>query len=211
MKKVVLLGDSIRLWGYGTKVPEMLGDEYTVYQPEDNCRFVKYTLRGMFDWQDGLKDADVIHWNNGLWDATELFGDGTFTTEEEYINDCLRIARILKKITPNIIFATTTPVWEPGFTRPTRWLRRNSVIAQYNEVAVKVVQRYGFLVNDLYALLKDVPGSYYSDASTHLYTEEATRMITNQVLSTICQCVDVEVTPLDYSRHFGTDSNDVGM
>ena len=48
MKKVVLLGDSIRLWGYGTKVPEMLGEDYEVWQPEDNCRFVKYTLRGLF-------------------------------------------------------------------------------------------------------------------------------------------------------------------
>ena len=28
MKKIVLLGDSIRLIGYGTKVPEMLGENY---------------------------------------------------------------------------------------------------------------------------------------------------------------------------------------
>ena len=41
MKKVVLLGDSIRLWGYGTKVPDMLKGEYEVCQPEDNCRFTK--------------------------------------------------------------------------------------------------------------------------------------------------------------------------
>ena len=49
MKKVTLLGDSIRQIGYGTKVPELLGDEYQVFQPEDNCRFVKYTLRMLFD------------------------------------------------------------------------------------------------------------------------------------------------------------------
>ena len=59
MKKIVLLGDSIRLWGYGTKVPQLLGDEYEVCQPEDNCRFAKYTLRGIFDWNDIIKDADV--------------------------------------------------------------------------------------------------------------------------------------------------------
>ena len=49
MKKVALLGDSIRLIGYGTKVPELLGKEYEVFQPAENCRFVKYTLRGVFD------------------------------------------------------------------------------------------------------------------------------------------------------------------
>ena len=54
MKKVVLLGDSIRLIGYGTKVPEMLGDDYQVWQSEDNCRFAKYTLRCLFDWRDDI-------------------------------------------------------------------------------------------------------------------------------------------------------------
>ena len=75
MIKVALLGDSIRLWGYGTKVPEMLGEEYEVFQPEDNCRFVKYTLRMIFDLHEQIKDADVIHFNCGHWDVTDLFGD----------------------------------------------------------------------------------------------------------------------------------------
>ena len=41
MKKVVLLGDSIREIGYGTKVPELLKDEFTVWQPEENWRLKK--------------------------------------------------------------------------------------------------------------------------------------------------------------------------
>lgn len=45
MKKVVLLGDSIRPVGYGPRVPELLGSDYEVYQPDENCRFVKYTPR----------------------------------------------------------------------------------------------------------------------------------------------------------------------
>ena len=63
MKKVVLLGDSIRLIGYGKRVVELLGDQCTVWQPEDNCRFAKYTLRMLFDEQQNIKNADVIHWN----------------------------------------------------------------------------------------------------------------------------------------------------
>ena len=77
MKKVALLGDSIRLLGYGTKVPELLGEEYEVFQPEDNCRFVKYTLRMLFELREQIQDSDIIHWNNGLWDtSTGLFDDG---------------------------------------------------------------------------------------------------------------------------------------
>ena len=37
--KVTLLGDSIRLIGYGKEVEKLLGDEFEVFQPEDNCRF----------------------------------------------------------------------------------------------------------------------------------------------------------------------------
>ena len=113
MKKVWLLGDSIRMIGYGTKVPEMLGEDYDVHQSEDNGRFAKYTLRFLFDFREDMKNTDIIHWNNGLWDtSTGLFDDGgqPFTNENEYVENMLRIARELLKITPNVIFATTTPV-----------------------------------------------------------------------------------------------------
>lgn len=55
MKKVILLGDSIRLIGYGTKLPEILGADYDVWQPEENCRFSNYTLRMVFEHQNFLK------------------------------------------------------------------------------------------------------------------------------------------------------------
>lgn len=45
--KIVLLGDSIRL-AYAPRVIELLGDEFEVFHPEDNCRFAKYMLRGLF-------------------------------------------------------------------------------------------------------------------------------------------------------------------
>lgn len=50
MIRVTLLGDSIRMIGYGLKVPVLLRDDFEVFQPKDNCRFAKYTLRGLFDW-----------------------------------------------------------------------------------------------------------------------------------------------------------------
>ena len=46
MIKVTLLGDSIRMIGYGLEVPALLGEDFEVFQPDDNCRFAKYTLRG---------------------------------------------------------------------------------------------------------------------------------------------------------------------
>ena len=110
MKKVTLLGDSIRQIGYGKKVPELLGEEYTVFQPTENCRFAKFTLRGVLhEWRAEIEGSDVIHWNNGLWDTCDL-GDGVFTEEDEYVATMLRIARQLKQLGKTVIFATTTPV-----------------------------------------------------------------------------------------------------
>jgi len=47
-KKIVLLGDSIRLIGYGLLVPGKLGEGYDVWQPTDNCRFAQSILCGCF-------------------------------------------------------------------------------------------------------------------------------------------------------------------
>ena len=55
MKKITLLGDSIRL-GYGAKVLALLGDNYEVFQTEDNCRFAKYTLRMIYDCKDQIAE-----------------------------------------------------------------------------------------------------------------------------------------------------------
>ncbi len=146
MKKVVLLGDSIRYIGYGTVVPELLSD-CEVWQPNDNCRFAKYTLRGIFEWRENIKGADVIHWNNGLWDTCNLFDDGTFSSLPEYIDTMVRIARILKKITPNVIFATITPV------RDDKEYISNTDIIEFNKAIVPILEKEGVVINDLHSLL----------------------------------------------------------
>ena len=179
MKKVVLLGDSIRLWGYGTKVPELLGEEYEVWQPEDNCRFVKYTLRGLFDWGDGIKGADIIHWNNGLWDCTEIFDDGLFTSEEEYVENMLRVARLLKKITPNVIFATTTPVWDEF-----EWTH-NDKIQRFNEIIVPKLQEIGVKINDLNALVSQDVHKYVKECDKIHLSEEGILLCANAVVEKI--------------------------
>ena len=164
MIKVALLGDSIRMIGYGTKVPELLGSGYNVFQPEENCRFAKYTLRMLFDYKENLKDCDIIHWNNGLWDVCRLYEDGdSFSSEDEYVENMLRIADILKNITPNVIFATTTPV------RKENPYNRNEDIDRFNSLIVPKVAEMGFMINDLNALLKnDIEKYIRSDDLIHL-------------------------------------------
>ena len=178
-KKVVLLGDSIRI-AYGQYVPAMLGDAYEVWQPTDNCRFAQYTLRMLFDEKENLKNADVIHWNNGLWDVCELFGDGMFTSEEFYVDTMLRIAKILKSITPNVIFATTTPV-HPDYT-----YNDNEKIKRLNALIVPRLREMGFAINDLHALAIDNLQTYLCEDQIHP-TQEGAISYAEQVVKAIKQ------------------------
>lgn len=180
MKKVTLLGDSIRLIGYGTKVPEMLGEEYEVFQPQDNCRFVKYTLRMLFDFKAQIEGSDVIHWNNGLWDIpTRLFDDGQpFTNEEEYVENMLRVAKLLKKMGKRVIFATTTPVHNE---HP---YNDNAVIKRYNDLIVPKLQELGIEINDLYSLVMQDLYKYIGTDQIHL-SEAGIELCTQQVVEAI--------------------------
>ena len=171
MTKVTLLGDSIRQLGYGTVVPQMLGEDYEVYQPDDNCRFAKYTLRGIYEaeWGKHIKDSDIIHWNNGLWDISNLFGDGVFTKKEEYVETMLRIARILKTYGKIVIFATITPMLRDNAHN------KNAVIDEYNAAIVPELEKMGIIINDLNTVVSSDKGKYLrSDDLIHLSDEGKT-------------------------------------
>ena len=159
MKKVALLGDSIRLIGYGPLVPALLGDGVTVFQPEENCRYAKYTLRGLYEWKKELETSDVIHFNCGIWDAGDVLGDGElFTSDAEYTETILRIARGLKRFTPNVIFATTTPV-DPRYVSVS-----NQDIVRFNSLVVPKLRAMGVAINDLHALVaEDIEGNLCAD------------------------------------------------
>lgn len=174
MIKVTLLGDSIRAIGYGKIVPELLGSDFEVFQPEENCRFAKYTLRGIFDWKEQMEGTNIVHWNNGLWDICNLFGDGAFSSEEEYISNILRIADILLNKYDKVIFATTTPV------RPENRYDSNKLIERYNQIIVPKLREKGVIINDLHSLVSTDVYRYISQDTIHL-TEEGIKLCAEQV------------------------------
>ena len=183
--KISLLGDSIRLFGYGRVVPELLGKEFEVYQPDDNCRFAKYTLRGLYDWEADMKGSRIVHWNNGLWDVPTCFGDGNFTSKEEYLNTMLRIARILLSRYDKVIFATTTPI------REGKEFSDNNDIIAYNNLLVPRLQEMGVLINDLHALVSPKIDQYIrSEDLVHL-TEAGCLACGEQVARVIRDAADM--------------------
>ena len=179
MIKVTLLGDSIRMVGYGQMVPTLLGENFDVFQPDENCRFAKYTLRGLFDWEKQMSGTKIVHWNNGLWDICNLFGDGLFTSESEYIENMLRIADILLAKYDKVIFATTTPV------TPQNPYNKNSDIEKYNARIVPLLKEKGIIINDLYQLVSsDIDQYIRKDDNIHL-TDAGIKVCAEQVADII--------------------------
>ena len=169
MKQVLLLGDSIRMY-YQDRVRELLGEEYCVSAPEENCRFAAYTLNSLRMWLPTFPKPDIIHWNNGLWDTAVLYAeDGCFTPLNEYIRSLERILRKLRTTGAQIIFATTTPTHpdKVNWTNDMPPKHDNADIRRYNEAAVELMQREGIPVNDLYALVCDDIENYVCEDWIH--------------------------------------------
>ena len=55
MKKIVLIGDSIRM-GYDKYIKDSLAGKAEVFYPTENCKFAEYILRFAHGWK-----------NNGGW------------------------------------------------------------------------------------------------------------------------------------------------
>lgn len=194
MIKVTLLGDSIRLIGYGKKVPELLGDDFEIFQPDINCKFAKFTLRGLFDWESNMAGSRIVHWNNGLWDVCDLFGDGTFSTETEYVQNMLRIADLLLAKYEKVIFATTTPVAKEN------QYNRNSDIEKFNSAIVPLLKEKGIIINDLHTLVATNVDSYISKEDHIHLSQEGIEACAKQVADVICAAA--ETLSSDYTGNF---------
>ena len=175
--KIVFIGDSIRQQ-YAPRAKELLGNDFEVWYPEENCRFSKYTLRGLFDWANDMQGADIVHFNSGHWDICDLWGIGTFTSEDEYIRNMMQILDILQKNHKIIIFATTTPVREENC------YNKNADIERFNDIIVSKFKEKGVIINDLNGLLKTDVYRYICEDTIHL-SSDGIELCANQVADCI--------------------------
>jgi len=192
MKKIILFGDSIRM-GYDKYVKEALAGTAEVYYPDDNNQYAENLLRFAHEWieKSGFRaDVDLIHWNAGLWDCLELFGDEPLSTIDYYKNAIGRIYKRLRMVCPNakIVFATSTSVNE-AIAKP-EFMRHNATIDKYNKAALEVLSETDTVINDLWSLSCTFPDSYRSDW-VHFYTPEGTEHIGGRVLSVICKELNI--------------------
>jgi hypothetical protein len=134
----------------------------------------------LFDYAAAIEGSDIIHWNNGLWDVTDIFPDEHFTTIDQYVATMLRIAKLLKAKAKTVIFATTTPV------HPTYPHNSNAVIEEYNAAIVPLLRDMGIIINDLHAVIaSDIEGNLCED-KIHL-SEKGIHLAASQIAKVILQ------------------------
>ena len=205
MKNVLLIGDSIRM-GYDKAVKKSLEGKANVFFPPENCEMSSRVLRYLHEWKGNLmgkEPVDVIHWNAGLWDTLRLFGEEPHTTPEGYAYYIERICQRIRNRFPDakVIFATSTRVQSekmlPDFKR------YNEDIEAYNAIAVDIVKKYGFAVNDLYSVSAALPDEAHSDP-VHYYTPAGTEAFANAVLSYLLPHLDIR-EPVVYKEDLYTD------
>jgi len=219
MKKVMLLGDSIRM-GYDAYVRIAFDGIAHIYYPEENGRFAAYTLRNLTDWERLLDEkrqigrgveVDLIHWNVGLWDClTQLDGEPLtdIATYQHYLG---RIHKVMSKLYPNArqIFATSTAVIDKWFEGE-RFTRCNATVEKYNQAAVKVLAPLGVSFNDLYTLTREFPDSFHSDG-THFNTKSGQSALVKQVVETLEKALGVKAKELDFDKLFTKETGIVGI
>lgn len=164
MKKVVLIGDSI-LVCYQERVKELLSDIAEVFFTGNigYSASVLWYIREMFKNNPAWKEADVIHWNTGLYDHYRHLDDGLpLVSEEEYLYINRRIHRQLTTYTNKQIFALTLPAGE-GYTYDPDGIlgipreEWNKEVHLYNTVISAYMKHEGVMINDLYSLVESHP------------------------------------------------------
>ncbi len=142
MKKILLLGDSIRM-GYDKYVKASFDGVAEVYYPQDNCRFAANVVRFLHEWRWQLlenADVDLVHWNVGLWDDLKMPDGEHLTPLPIYTYYIERICKAIKLYFPTakVVFATSTPVQEELFTTCKRYNRDTE---EYNAAAVEIAKK----------------------------------------------------------------------
>ena len=190
MKRVCLLGDSIRL-GYQPFVAAALVGRAVVDGPPANCESSRVLRSMLSEW---VRDRpDVVHVNCGLHDvrhdpgAERPNGDiAEYGANVEAILNDLEALGIRR-----IVWASTTPVDEArDGTGPSR--RWNADIERYNAVARTLAENHGAAYNDLHEAVRSHGSSaLLHEDGVHL-TQQGYGFVASRVIDAVAQGIVTE-------------------
>lgn len=143
LPRVLLIGDSISM-GYTLPVRTLLAGKANVYRIPTNGGPTKNGVQKIDAWLGPAK-WDVIHFNWGIHDL-KYMPDGKRQVEPaDYEANLRKLVARLKATGAKLIWATITPIPEGELNPP----RRFGQVAEYNEIAARVMKEEGVAIDDL--------------------------------------------------------------
>jgi lysophospholipase L1-like esterase len=190
LPRVLIIGDSISI-GYQVPLREALAGKANVHRPATNCG---PTTRGVDQIEQWLGDGkwDVIHFNFGLHDVRH-FDDAAQPTDadkghrqvsnDDYEKNLDKLVSRMKKTGAKLIFAMTTPVPDgsPG--------RIKGDEITYNEIARRVMQRHGVVIDDLYSFALPRLAEIQLPQNVH-FKPEGSKALADQVAKSILKALE---------------------
>jgi hypothetical protein len=153
VKKVVLIGDSIRM-GYQPLV-QSKATEFEVWGPAANCR---HSLCALENFQQWVADQtpDIVHCNFGIHDASiQPDGDHQILLPQYRLSLQRFISKIQLLPGTRMIWGTTTPLYtaQPDVPMAAWPVREAAELDIYGAAALEIVTAAGLPVNDLHAAI----------------------------------------------------------
>lgn len=155
MKKVILIGDSIRM-GYQSLVQQALQGRADVWAPEENGGTSANVLAHLDEWVLSRR-PDIVHLNCGLHDLKTEFGADTQAVPlDEYTANLGTLFRQIQQgTTAMLIWAATTPVNEHWHHDNKPFDRFEADVRAYNQRAFEIAAQFEVQIDDLYQLVID--------------------------------------------------------
>ena len=185
MKKVVLIGDSIRM-GYQETVRRELRGHAVVRVPRKNGGTSANVLAHLDKWVFAHKPA-LVHVNCGLHDLKKDFGARESETPlPAYRKNVEAILKTIRARTDAVIvWRTTTPVNEDWHHKNKGFDRFEADVDRYNRAATAVAKKLKIPVDDLYAVVKKAGRDKILVPDGVHYTREGYRILGKAVAARI--------------------------
>jgi lysophospholipase L1-like esterase len=153
MRRVVLIGDSIRMRYEGIVHAELQGVA-EVWGPAENGEGSEKVLRHLDEWVLS-RDPDIVHINCGLHDLKRPPGsDRSSVPIEQYRANVRTILEHIRKVTHSLlIWTTTTPVNELWHKQRKGFERAEGDVVLYNRAATEVAKELQVEIDDLYSVV----------------------------------------------------------
>lgn len=178
--KVLIIGDSISI-GYTPPLAQLLQGKADVLHHEGNAAHTGNGLEKLDSWL-GTTKWDLIHFNFGLHDLKIMDSGVQQIPLAQYEANLTEIVKKLKKTGAKLVFATTTPVPEGKVSPP----RNPADVPAYNAAALRIMQRYGIPIDDLYNFALPRLAEIQTPVNVH-YTKPGYAALAGQAAKSIAE------------------------